>query len=369
MKKQWLLIVILVVALAGFVMVGLVRAQGPVANPPLPTGTGPDDVVGPQIPVQGQLTDAGGTPYNGTVDVQFSLYLVETGGTSVCHDTHAVDVANGLFNTTITCGTINITGQQLWLGVQVGADPEMTPRQPIYPVPYALSLRPNAIISGTNDVLPTLWLFNYGDSGALWASGDTGTAIYAQSASTNEAAIEGTGPHIGVQGTASSSTGYGGYFENRNGVGVYGKANSTAGIGVYAKNDLGVALRAESITGTAIFAQGDVEQTLGGNGLVKAALLVDCGDTNSDIHQHFDNVSASGYMSVADGDAPGKCTVTLSFDLNDRFIMASPTYGNPGTTFNRSAHVHGVSGTTFEIFRFDPATGTGANGSVMVIIY
>ena len=40
-------------------------------------------------------------------------------------------------------------GQQLWLGVKVGADPEATPRQELLAVPYALSLAPGAIISGT----------------------------------------------------------------------------------------------------------------------------------------------------------------------------------------------------------------------------
>jgi len=55
---------------------------------------------------------------------------------------------DGLFNMSMdNCIASDIDGRQLYLGITVGADPEMPPRQAIYPVPYAGSLRPGANIS------------------------------------------------------------------------------------------------------------------------------------------------------------------------------------------------------------------------------
>lgn len=100
------------------------------------------------IPVQGRLTTAAGTPLNGDIMITFRLYEVEIGGTAFCTDTHSVPVTNGLFSTVIQgCSSDAIYGQQIYLGIQVSSDSEMTPRQPIHPVPYALSLVPGAIIN------------------------------------------------------------------------------------------------------------------------------------------------------------------------------------------------------------------------------
>ncbi len=110
----------------------------------------------PLIPVQGRLTDASGTPLNGTYTITASLYDVDTGGTPRCTSTPVTaQVTNGLFNMTIGnpgflghCNASNINGDFLYLGIKVGSDPEMTPRQIIWPVPYAYSLVPNAVLGG-----------------------------------------------------------------------------------------------------------------------------------------------------------------------------------------------------------------------------
>jgi hypothetical protein len=91
----------------------------------------------------------------------------------------------------------------------------MTPRQAIYPVPYALGLRPGAIISDTT-------------SNALvhienWHTSGRGLRAYGMSES---------GTNYGVVGASRSPDGYGGYFYNTDsGVGVYGQ--SEGGYGVY----------------------------------------------------------------------------------------------------------------------------------------
>jgi hypothetical protein len=104
-----------------------------------------------QIPIQGRLTDAGGNPLNGNYSVNFWVYNMAAGGAVICGNLLTnVSVTNGLFNSTLDlCALAGaMKGQQLWLGVQVGTDPEMTPRQPIYPVPYAYTLRSGATIEG-----------------------------------------------------------------------------------------------------------------------------------------------------------------------------------------------------------------------------
>jgi hypothetical protein len=69
-------------------------------------------------------------------------------------------VTNGLFTMNVgtglaaPCHSTQITGDELYLGIKVGPlggpEPEMTPRQPIYPVPYAWTVRPGAIIKGAD---------------------------------------------------------------------------------------------------------------------------------------------------------------------------------------------------------------------------
>jgi hypothetical protein len=95
------------------------------------------------------LTDANGNPISGTRTITFTLYTSSDGGTAVCQDVDTVTVNNGLFAARVGyCTASDINGQQLYLGIQVGSDPEMTPRQAILPVPYAWSLR-RANISST----------------------------------------------------------------------------------------------------------------------------------------------------------------------------------------------------------------------------
>ena len=104
------------------------------------------------INYEGRLTDSGGNPLSGMYTMTFVLYETATGGTALATDTHSVTVTDGLFSTTINLGSYYfyyLDGRALWLGITVGADPEMTPRQPFQPVPYALSLRPGAVINGS----------------------------------------------------------------------------------------------------------------------------------------------------------------------------------------------------------------------------
>jgi len=103
------------------------------------------------INYQGRLTDNAGRPLDGvTVDLTFSFYGVESGGTSYLTVLQEdVMVTGGLYNVMIGSGTVNPgtepnlgtvfhNHQDVWMGVAVDSDSEMTPRSRITSVPYAL---------------------------------------------------------------------------------------------------------------------------------------------------------------------------------------------------------------------------------------
>ncbi len=166
-----------------------------------------------RIPIQGQLTDNTGDPLTGNYSVTFRLYDSATDGAQLCQDTQALSLDNGLFSTAMQgCTVSDINGRQVYLGIQVGSDPEMMPRQPIYPVPYAYSLVPGADLRGALSGQSMLTVEN--------SSSEFSTAISGLSSAP-------TGMNYGVHGTSNSATGYGGYFENS-----AGTALKAAGSGV-----------------------------------------------------------------------------------------------------------------------------------------
>jgi hypothetical protein len=93
---------------------------------------------------QGRLLDpATNQPKNdGAYQMLFSIYNVNTGGAPLWSETKSVSVSNGLFTTllgdTAPLDLSIFNGQDLWLGITVGADPETAPRQRMAHVPYAV---------------------------------------------------------------------------------------------------------------------------------------------------------------------------------------------------------------------------------------
>ncbi len=93
---------------------------------------------------QGQLV-AGGNFANGRYDFAFSLYGTNTGGTALALPVTntAVAVTNGLFTTVMDFGAV-FTGASNWLQIAVSTNganafSTLTPRQPLTPVPYAIT--------------------------------------------------------------------------------------------------------------------------------------------------------------------------------------------------------------------------------------
>ena len=93
---------------------------------------------------QGRLTTPGGTPVvDNTYAVTFSIFSVPSGGSALWTETQAVTTVGGIFSA-ILGSTIPFTDGMFadstrYLGIKVGADPEILPRTRLTSVPFALS--------------------------------------------------------------------------------------------------------------------------------------------------------------------------------------------------------------------------------------
>ncbi|MFV9676167.1 MAG: hypothetical protein ACNYVW_00700 [Methanosarcinales archaeon] len=164
------------------------------------------------INYQGRLTTSAGEPLSGTYNMTFRLYKVASGGNILDTDMHSVEVTDGLFNTAIGFNHDFFDGKDLWLGIAIGSVTEMTPRQELIAVPYALSLRPGANIIGSALVALRAESSHIGGKGLFGSV-------------TSESGLT-----YGVVGSSKSPDGYGGYFYNNGGgTGVYGHGGKYGG--------------------------------------------------------------------------------------------------------------------------------------------
>lgn len=198
------------------------------------------NIVSDTISYQGRLLDSSGNPVDGARTIDFRLYTEPSGGTPLWSQSKVVTVEDGLFNANLSVDPAHFDGRPLWLGIQVVGDAqEMVPRQPLLPVPYALSLRPGAGISGTVGGAPTFNLLS--DRIALHAETTS-------SPDPRDPAIlginHGIGPGPGVEGHSvdgpgifglsdsvvgvhgESIDGQGGFFTSTHNIGVVGNTLS-----------------------------------------------------------------------------------------------------------------------------------------------
>ncbi|MCD4813757.1 hypothetical protein K8S19_08715 [bacterium] len=98
---------------------------------------------------QGRLMDSVQQPVvDGQYSVAFRLYTAESGGTMVWEEAQSVVTNNGYFNTVLgnsTALTPAIFNKPLWVGIQVGINVEMTPRQKLGTSAYAMTVADGAI--------------------------------------------------------------------------------------------------------------------------------------------------------------------------------------------------------------------------------
>lgn len=166
---------------------------------------------------QGRLFDNAGAPVDGSKTFVFTIYSAATGNDSLWSETQTITLDDGYFSTSL--GAVvpipaTVFGNApRYLGVKVGTDPEMTPRQPLVSVPYALvagnvtgAITPTSISVGGNVVINAdgEWV---GDStglvGPAGPRGETGPA--GPAGATGPAGPAGaTGP-VGPTGPAGAT--------------------------------------------------------------------------------------------------------------------------------------------------------------------
>jgi hypothetical protein len=94
------------------------------------------------ISYQGQLNDQTGVPVNGSIGFVFSIYDVPTGGTALWAENQTVMVSSGRFD--VRLGTVAPLPPSLfdrdivYLGLRVGSDQEMLPRQRLTSAAFAM---------------------------------------------------------------------------------------------------------------------------------------------------------------------------------------------------------------------------------------
>ncbi len=243
-----------------------VRAEGPTIE----GGTGLQAAVGTAFTYQGRLVQ-NGSPVTGICDFQFSLWDFASGSTQVGSTltSTGIPVNDGFFMVTLDfgdggLGTATFAGEARWLAVSlrcptgVGAYTPLAGRAALSPTPYALSLRPGAVIAGDKSSLTVLTARNttaaaFGAGFKAETSAAQGTAliaeakatglehsygIYATTASRGGTAVYGESKH---GSSAVDNTAYGGFFKaNASGdVGVHGESawSQGGGIGVEGRSN------------------------------------------------------------------------------------------------------------------------------------
>jgi hypothetical protein len=208
-------------------------------------------MVEPSLTYQGKLTETEGSPVvDGTYSFRFNLYDVASGGTALSTDTRSVTTRNGLFTTTIAISNPDIIdGRALYLGVNVGSDAEMVPRQQILPVVYALGLRPGVVgASFTTNTAGAVWpglpgveistLYALNPGVRITTAGSNSIGVLAQTsgeASTGLMSQTRGESSYGVQVTTGGAYSHGvfAHTANRSSYGVYASTSGDSSIGVH----------------------------------------------------------------------------------------------------------------------------------------
>ncbi len=230
---------------------------------------------------QGVLQDGAGNPVpDGNYSLTIRLYSASAGGTALWTESQTVAVQHGVFSTVLG-NTTALTlpfDTRYWLGISVGAEPELTPRVELTAAPYAL----RAAMADVGELtLPyhattassatQFWITNNGTGTAGWfentgstntpalycQSGSTGGVIRANHTSGNNAQIATS--NSGVTGNSGSGSGVVG-FATGDAKGVYG-TQYTAGNYGYLGGPLHAVFGHAAGSNYAGYFEGDVQMT------------------------------------------------------------------------------------------------------------
>lgn len=304
--------------------------------------------VPPLLTQQGRLFDAAGEPATGMQDMQIAVYSAASGGTPLWTEVVAVQLDDGFFS--IELGSATAFPADLWenselyLGITVGNDPEMTPRAEIRSVPYAL--RAGDV---TGDIHPTSVVVNgvtvIDESGA-WVGNPTGlTGPVGPPGADGQ--IGPTGP-AGPQGATGSqgpsgppgATGPTGPAGPQGPMGATGATGSQGATGPQGPTGPAGTFTPPTVS-QAIFGSGPI-QHFAGNGIVLEALDSDtlqlrvtaadfyafsfvgpntCGANSANQGQTFTSATSVGQTLTGDICGQGSATIVTAWRFNGTNAM------------------------------------------------
>ena len=358
------------------------------------------------INFQGKLTSIKGVPVASPVNLTVKVY--DGSGIMLFSETHVgVAVTNGIFNVLIGSKTVGGVPSTVFsaagrsVGIAVGADGEMTPRQPLTAVPYAYVAETAQTFEVPQDIAVTststlLNVTNEGTGMAIRGAGEDGTGVFGYSfygngvgaySATNHAVYASSDGNAGVYGASMAAGGKGvighAYATTGNTVGVSGSAmTSASGIGVFGEGvQFGVSGSTSGTLGGAAGVHGSAE---GVSGYVPGRPAGLWGDTDtgyaisgtarsgSAVHASSDSAygvmafsSASMYPAVYGGNENGNGIVGRHGTLFTAPDSNAGVYGssNDGIgVFGRSSASGGPTGFG-GFFQCDDHLGTGVKGT------
>lgn len=276
MKQKKIGFFIVFVSLSALLVIGIRRTMASVPEPEKsgltqimsPTGGGGPGAVDNWFTYQGYLEDDD-VPVNDICDFEFSLWdssgfsVPPTGGVQigVTETLFSLPVADGLFsyplNASGSFGDDAFNGQRRYLQIAVrcpvnsGAYTTLAPRQLLTASPYALSLRPGAVISATQNnalltIINTLDTDTYGSAISARGSSPTAPVIAAYHKGTGHALYGSSDSGYPTVGGINYGAGIAVDGRSTSGIGVYGSTSNSDSMGVvglqtgYSTSDLGL---------------------------------------------------------------------------------------------------------------------------------
>jgi hypothetical protein len=186
-----------------------------------------------QLTYQGTLFE-GGAPVTGTRDMTFRLFTDDLCTTQTGPDIvrNSVAVEDGFFTVYLDVNPALFDGQALWIQPAIGGTAFAC--QALLPAPYALTLRPGAIIRGsTSSANGLLELENEGPGQAIRVTSTDGMVLYGATAGGpaiygyasggyGVRGVSSASGSAGVRGETSSTDSFGGDFYSNQSTGVNG---------------------------------------------------------------------------------------------------------------------------------------------------
>jgi len=144
--------------------------------------------VPPTITHQGRLYDASKMPVSGPIDVTFKIYANENDVDPIWSETQTISFDEGYFSADLgkvvpfeTASIPVFDGSVRYMGVTVGADPEMTPRAVVQSVPYAMvagdvfgDIHPTSISVGGTTIINSMGEWTGSATGLVGPTGPAG---------------------------------------------------------------------------------------------------------------------------------------------------------------------------------------------------